>query len=64
MKNRGFRKSKLHSPSDKRNGIQVIEVYRKIGIVEQIFYRWKKKYQGRAIVELRRLRILEEENHK
>ncbi len=32
--------------------------------IEQTFYRWKKKYGGLGIAELRRLRQLEEENSK
>ena len=31
---------------------------------EQTFYRWKKKYGGMGVPELRRLRQLEEENSK
>ena len=42
----------------------VPEVCRKIGISDQTFYRWKKKYLGMGIAELRRLRVLEEENRK
>ena len=34
------------------------------GITDQTFYRWKKKYLGMGIAELRRLRVLEEENRK
>jgi len=37
---------------------------RHIGIAEQIFYRWKKKYAGIGVAEVRKLRILEEENRK
>jgi putative transposase len=33
-----------------------------MGISEQTFYRWKKKYAGLGVSELRRLRQLEEEN--
>jgi putative transposase len=39
----------------------VAEVIRKLGISEQTFYRWKKRFAGLGIAELRRLRILEEE---
>jgi putative transposase len=46
------------------NGTPVPEVCRKMGISEQTFYRWKKKYQGMGVAEVRRLRILEEENRK
>jgi putative transposase len=42
----------------------VPEVCRKMAITEQTFYRWKKKYFGMGIAELRRLRVLEEENRK
>jgi putative transposase len=34
------------------------------GISEQTFYRWKRKFAGMGIAELRRLRQLEEENHR
>jgi putative transposase len=43
-------------------GTPVNEVIRKMGITEQIYYRWKKKYGGLGTSELRRLRQLEEEN--
>lgn len=45
-------------------GTPVTEVCRKMGVSEQSFYRWKKKYMGIGIAELRRLRQLEEENRK
>ena len=45
-------------------GTSVAEVTRKMGITEQTFYRWKKKYGGLGATELRRLRQLEEENRK
>ena len=40
------------------------EIFRKLGISEQTFYRWKKRFAGLGIAELRRLRTLEEENSK
>lgn len=46
------------------SGTPVPEVCRKMGIAEQTFCRWKKKYAGMGIPEVRRLRILEEENKK
>ncbi len=45
-------------------GTPVTEVIRKMGITEQTFYRWKKKYGGLGTNELRRLKQLEEENRK
>ncbi len=40
------------------------EVIRKLGISEQTFYRWKKRFPGLGIAELRRRRTLEEGNRK
>jgi putative transposase len=45
-------------------GTPVAEVCRKRGISEQPFYRWKRTFAGMGVAELRRLRQLEEENHK
>lgn len=45
-------------------GIPVLEVCRKLGISEQTFYQWKKKFAGMGVAELRRLRQLEEENRQ
>ena len=46
------------------SGTSVAEIIRKLGISEQTFYRWKKRFAGLGIAELRRLRTLEEENKK
>lgn len=45
-------------------GTPVKEVIRKMGITEQTFYRWKKKYAGMLPSDLRKLRQLEEENRQ
>lgn len=45
-------------------GTAVAEVCRKLGVTEVTFYRWKKKFAGMGIAELRRLKQLEEENRK
>ena len=46
------------------SGTSVAEIIRKLPISEQTFYRWKKRFAGLGIAELRRLRTLEEENRK
>jgi len=46
------------------SGTSVTEICRKMGIAEQTFYRWKKKYVGMGVAEVRKLRVLEEENRK
>ena len=45
-------------------GFAVEEITRKMGVSEATFYRWKKKFGGMGIAELRRLRQLEDENRK
>ena len=43
-------------------GMKVPEVCRKLGISEQTFYRWRKRYGGLDRSEVRRLKALEQEN--
>ena len=43
------------------SGIPIEEVCRKLGINQQAFYRWKKKFAGRGTEVLRRMKQLEEE---
>lgn len=43
-------------------GTAVQEIIRRLGVTEQTFYRWKKKYQGMMPSELRKMKQLEEEN--
>ncbi len=45
-------------------GTPVAEVIRRMGVSEQTFYRWKSKYGGLGVGELRRLKQLEDENRK
>ncbi len=45
-------------------GAPVEEVCRKMGVSEPSFYRWKKRFAGMGVPEIRRLRQLEEENRK
>jgi putative transposase len=45
-------------------GVPVAELCRKLGISEQTFYSWKKKYVGMGIVEMRRVKHLEDENRR
>jgi putative transposase len=46
------------------SGTSVGEVCRKMGVTEQSFYRWKRRYAGMGVAELRRLKMLEEENRR
>jgi putative transposase len=46
------------------SGTSLEEIVRKMGISEQTFYRWKKKFAGLGVAEVRRLKQLEDENRK
>jgi putative transposase len=43
-------------------GVPVAEVIRKAGISEQTFYRWKAKYAGLEVDQVRQMAQLQEEN--
>lgn len=45
-------------------GTPVEEVRRRLGVIQQTFYRWKKNFAGLGMEELRRLKQLEEENKR
>lgn len=45
-------------------GTPVLEVCRKLGVSEQTCYRWKQQYGGLGVLEIKRLKLLEEENRR
>jgi putative transposase len=65
MKRSSFTEEQIaHVLRQAESGVPVQELTRKTGITEQTFYRWKRKFGGMGVVELRRLQMLEEENRK
>ena len=44
------------------DGASISEVCRKVGIAEATFYNWRKKYAGLMPPEMKRLKMLDEEN--
>jgi putative transposase len=45
-------------------GKKVADVCREMGVSQQTFYTWKKRYAGVGVSELRELRQLRDENRK
>ena len=43
-------------------GLKVKDLCRKHNVSEQTYYRWKSKYGGMSVSEIRRLKELEQEN--
>ena len=45
-------------------GVPIGELVRQVGISEQTFYRWKKRYAKLEVDQLRQLKQLQEENQR
>jgi putative transposase len=46
------------------SGMKVVEACRKHGISDQTYYRWKSKYGGMQLSDLKKMKSLESENNK
>jgi len=46
------------------SGTPVVDVCRQVGVSEATYYTWKKKYADLGVTELRRLKMLEDENSR
>lgn len=46
------------------SGTPVVEICRKLGVTETTFYRWKKRFAGLDVSEVRELKQLRDENRK
>ncbi len=46
------------------SGTPAVEICRKLGITETTFYRWKRRFAGLDVSEVRELKQLREENRK
>ena len=65
MKRKRFTEEQIaYALRQAESGTPVAEICRKMSVSEQSFYRWKKKFHGMGIAELRRLRLLEKENRE
>ncbi|SMR73061.1 Transposase [Aliiroseovarius halocynthiae] len=45
-------------------GMSRLDAIRQIGVVEQTYYRWRKKYGGMGIDQLKELKRLQKENER
>jgi putative transposase len=64
MKKRFTEEQKAFALRQAESGVRVQEILRKLGISEATFYRWKQKYGGMGVAEIRRLKQLEDENRR
>lgn len=64
MKKR-FTEEQIHSIlKESEAGISTVEICRKYGISKNTFYNWRSKYSGMELSDLKKMRILEDENNK
>lgn len=64
MKKRHTEEQIVRALRHAESGVSVGEICRELGVSEPTFYRWKRKYAGLGVSELRELRQLREENGK
>lgn len=43
-------------------GMKMPEVYKRLGVAEQTYYRWRKEYGGLKVNQAKKLKDLEKEN--
>ena len=49
---------------DAESGVAVADLLRKHGVSKATFFKWRSKYGGATVADVRRLRELEQENAK
>ncbi len=65
MKRSKFSEPKIISIlKENENGRPVSDLCREYGISQATFYKWKSKYGGMSVSQLKQLKELEEENRK
>ena len=54
----------MHALRQAESGQKVGDICRELGVSQQAFYSWKRRFAGLGLSELRELRQLREENRK
>jgi putative transposase len=49
---------------EQESGVKTLDICRKHGISSATFFKWKSKYGGLEVSDMRRLKVLEDENRK
>ena len=64
MKNRFTEEQIVKALKEHEGGRPATDIVRELGIAEQTFYNWKRKYGDMNVSEIKRLKQLEAENAK
>ena len=64
MKTRHTEEQIIQALKEHQAGAPVAELCRRHGISQPTFYKWRQKLGGLEVNEAKRLRLIEDENHK
>lgn len=64
MKTRYTEEQIIQAIKEHQAGAPVAELCRRHGISQPTFYKWRQKFGGLEVNEAKRLRLIEDENHK
>ena len=65
MKRKRFTEEQIHGIlKESEAGTSTPEICRKYGISNNTFYNWRSKYSGMELSDLKKMRLLEDENSK
>lgn len=64
MKRRSFSEEKILQILKESEGKTIASICRQYGITAVTFYRWRTKYEGLKLKEIKKIREMEEENRK
>jgi putative transposase len=64
MKTRHTEEQIIQALKEHHAGAPVAELCRRHGVSQPTFYKWRQKFGGLEVHEAKRLRLMEDENHK
>jgi putative transposase len=64
MKRRSFSEEKILQILKESEGKTIASICRQYGVTAVTFYRWRTKYEGLKLKEIKKIREMEEENRK
>lgn len=64
MKTRHTEEQIIQALKEHQAGAAVAELCRRHGVSQPTFYKWRQKFGGLEVNDAKRLRLIEDENHK
>ena len=54
----------IYALKQAESGVKITDICRKMGVSTNTFYLWKKKYAGLGVQEMKRMKVLQQENDR